>query len=155
MVTKNNMLNDFSCNSRLFGKALLGVLLVLLAGCINTGQLTETQRSELDQRVRERWQALEQKDFKKAWEYSSPNYRAIFSKQLYAKKFSYAVEWELTGVEIVNYDSVAAVASVVVRVMSKPTKQTSSASVGVGAIPFARGERWIFANGQWWFSANY
>jgi hypothetical protein len=57
------MLNDFSCNSRLFGKALLGVLLVLLAGCINTGQLTETQRSELDQRVRERWQALEQKDF--------------------------------------------------------------------------------------------
>ena len=155
MVTKNNMLNDFSYNSRLLKKALLGLLLVLLAGCINTGQLTETQRSELDQRVRERWQALEQKDFKKAWEYSSPNYRAIFSKQLYAKKFSYAVEWELTGVEIVNYDSVAAVASVVVRVMSKPTKQTSSASLAIGAIPTTRSERWIFSEGQWWFSANY
>ena len=155
MVTKNNMLNDFSYNSHLLKKALLGLLLVLLAGCINTGELTETQRFELDQRVRERWQALEQRDFKKAWEYSSPNYRAIFSKQLYAKKFSYAVEWELTGVEIVNYDSVAAVASVVVRVMSKPTKQTSSASLAIGAIPTTRSERWIFSEGQWWFSANY
>ena len=155
MVTKNNMLTDFSYNSRLLKKALLGVLVVLLAGCINTGQLTKTQRSELDQRVHERWLALEQKDFEKAWEYNSPSYRAIFSKQLYARKFSYAVEWELTGVEIVNYDGVAAVASVVVRVMSKPTKQTSSVSLAIGAIPTTRSERWIFAERQWWFSANY
>jgi hypothetical protein len=74
---------------------------------------------------------------------------------LYAQKFSYAVEWELTGVEIVNYDGDAAVASVVVRVMSKPTKQTSAASVAIGAIPVDLRERWIFAEDQWWFSANY
>jgi hypothetical protein len=39
--------------------------------------------------------------------------------------------------------------------MSKPTKQTSSASVAIGAIPTNLRERWIFAEGQWWFSANY
>ena len=152
MAPKNNMLTDFGYKSRGLAMALL---LALLTGCVSTGELTEIQRSELELRVRERWQALEDRDFEKAWDYTSPNYRAIFSKQLYAKKFSYAVEWELTGVEIVNYDSDAAVASVVVRVMSKPTKQTSSASVAIGAIPTSLRERWIFAQGQWWFSANY
>ena len=135
-----------------------GVLLVSLGlsvGCASGPKWDDAQRSILEQRVRERYQALVARDYNKAWEYSTPNYRAVFSKQLYVKKFSYALDLELTGVEVVNYDSDAAVASVVVRVMSKPTKQTSSASVGVGAIPFGRGERWIFANGQWWFSANY
>ena len=73
----------------------------------------------------------------------------------YVKNFSYAVEWELTDVEIVNYDGDAAVASVVVRVMSKPTKQTSVASVVVGATHSILSERWIFTEGQWWFSAKF
>ncbi len=101
-----------------------------------------------------RWQALESRDFEQAWEYTSPNYRAIFSKQLYVKKFSYAVKWELTGIEIVNYDGAAAVASVVTRVMSEPTKRTSTASELIGATPTSFREEWIFMEGQWWFSAN-
>ena len=152
MTPKNNMLTDLGYKYRLLA---LTLLLGFLAGCVGPSELTEIQRSELEERVRDRWLALEDRDFEKAWDYSSPNYRAIFSKQLYAKKFSYAVEWELTGVEIVNYDSTAAVASVVVRVMSKPTKQTSSASVVIGMIPTSLRERWIFAEGQWWYSANY
>jgi hypothetical protein len=39
--------------------------------------------------------------------------------------------------------------------MSKPTKQTSSASIAIGATPSKLRERWIFADGEWWFSANY
>jgi hypothetical protein len=39
--------------------------------------------------------------------------------------------------------------------MSKPTKQTSTASILVGPIPNNLRERWIFADGEWWFSANY
>lgn len=134
---------------------ILVVILGLLTGCASGPTWDDAQRSVLEQRVRERWQALEVRDFEKAWEFTSPSYRGIFSKQLYVKKFSYAVQWELTGVKIVNYDSDAAVASVVVRVMSKPTKQTSSASVALGAIPNNLRERWIFTEGQWWFSANY
>jgi hypothetical protein len=74
---------------------------------------------------------------------------------LYAKKFSYAVDLQLTGVEVVTYDSDAAVASVVVRVMSKPTKQTSTASMLIGATPRSLGEKWLFSQDQWWFSVNY
>ena len=155
MVTKNNMLNELKNTSRRCTATLLVLLLGLSVGCSQELQWDDAQRSALEQRVRLRWQALEERDFDKAWEYASPNYRDKFPKHLYAKKFSYAVVWELTGVEILNYDSDAAVASVVARVMSKPTKQTSSASVRLGSIPTNLRERWIFADGQWWFSANY
>jgi hypothetical protein len=138
----------------LFGGVLLMVL-VLSGGCASGPKWDDAQRNILEQRVRDRFQALVARDFEKVWEYSTPSYRAIFSKQLYAKKFSYAVELQLTGVEVVNYDSDAAVASVVVRVMSKPTKQTSTASMLIGATPSSLGEKWVFSQGQWWFSVNY
>jgi hypothetical protein len=149
------MLEDFKYRSRGLAISLLVGFLGLLAGCTSGPTWDENQRGILEQRVRERWLALEARDFEKAWEYRTPTYRARFSKQLYAKKFSYALKWELTEVEIVNYDSVAAVASVVARVMSEPTKHTSSASLAIGAIPNNLRERWIFAEGQWWYSANY
>ena len=135
-----------------------GVLLVFLGlsgGCVSGPKWDDAQRSILEQRVRERYQALVARDFDKAWEYTTPSYRAIFSKQLYVRKFSYALDLELTGVEVVNYDSNAAVASVVVRVMSKPTKQTSTASFLIGATPKSLGEKWVFSQDQWWFSVNY
>ena len=135
--------------------ALLFVIVGLSAGCASGPKWDDAQRSILEQRVRERYQALVARDFEKAWEYTTPSYRAIFSKQLYVKKFSYAVDLELTGVEVVNYDSDAAVASVVVRVMSKPTLQTSTASMLIGATPSSLGEKWVFSQDQWWFSANY
>jgi hypothetical protein len=155
MVIKKNMLIGLRNKSRLCVTFFMLVVLGLSVGCSRKPDWNEAQRTALEQRVRLRWQALEARDFNKAWEFSSPNYRAIFPKQLYVRNFSYAVEWELTGVEILNYDSDAAVASVVARVMSKPTKQTSSASVMLGTIPTYLRERWIFAEGQWWFSANY
>lgn len=149
------MLEAFKCVFRGLAGALLLLALGLVSGCASGPTWDENQRQLLEQRVRDRWQALEARDFDKAWEFNTPNYRARFPKQLYATKFSYAVKWELTEVEIVNYDGAAAVASVVVRVMSEPTKQTSSASVAIGAIPTTLRERWLFTDGQWWFSANY
>jgi hypothetical protein len=149
------MLEEIKHKSRWLAITLLVGFVGLSAGCASGPTWDDKQRGVLEQRVRERWHALVARDFEKAWEYCSPAYRARFSKQLYVKKFSYGVKWELTGVEIVNYDGAAAVASVVVRVMSEPTKQTSSASVAIGAIPTTLRERWIFAEGRWWFSANY
>ena len=149
------MLPTLKHHTRLYARTLLVVTMGLIISCTSAPRWDQEQRDLLEQRVRDRWQALVARDFEKAWEYTSPENRAIFSKQLYVKNFSYAVEWELTDVEIVNYDGDAAVASVVVRVMSKPTKQTSSASVRLGSIPTNLRERWIFAEGQWWYSAKY
>ena len=137
-----------------------GTLLVLLfavlpGGCADSDQLSEQERAALEQRVRERWQTLVDRDFEKTWEYSTPAFRRIFSKSLYLGNFSYATEWELTGIEVLNYDARAAVASVAVRVTSKPIKQTSAASMALGAIPYTFREKWLNIDGQWWYSANY
>ena len=140
-------------------RVILLMVIALLSACVdkpeNSQALTPEQMKALEIRVEERWQARIAHDWGAAWEYSSPAYREVFPKHLYVKKFSYAVKWELTGIEIVNYDGAAAVASVVTRVMSEPTKRTSTASELIGATPTSVRERWIFTDGQWWFSANY
>lgn len=138
------------------------LLLALLASCFiaSPGRaavpegLTADQVAALEQRVRARWSALSARDYGKAWEFSTPVYRSIFPKNLYVLQFSYTVERELTGVEVVNYDAPAAVASVAVRVMSKPVKLTSTASQAIGAVPVTVHEKWMFIDGEWWFSAD-
>ena len=152
MVNKNSML-------RIFFASVLALSGLWLAGCGEqagqSAELTPEQVAALETRVEERWQARIAHDWGKAWEYSSPAYREVFPKQLYVKKFSYTANWELTGLEVLNYDPSAAVASVVVRVMSTPTKQTSAAAKALGAMPRELHERWILVDGEWWFGANY
>lgn len=140
--------------------ASLGVVALLLAGGCQQGseesaEVTDAQLQDLQKRVEERWQARIAHDWGRAWEYSSPAYREVFPKHLYVKKFSYTADWELTGIEVTNYDRSAAVASVAVGVMSRPTKQTSAAAKALGAMPRELREKWILIDGEWWFSANY
>ena len=157
-----NGLHSMTCPRRSAGewslRALVGIMVaLLLAGCsrdIPAVPMTPESKAALLSRATERWHALEKKDFAATYQYTTPNYRRVFSKALYVNKFSYAVDWELTGVELLHYDARAAVASVAVRVMSKPAKQTSVASNAIGAIPHTIREKWIFVNGQWWNSAK-
>ena len=136
-------------------KWLLAVAMLAMVGCAGGPRMTDDQKSALEDRARARWAALEARDFGAAYEFTTPAYRAVFPREYYLLRFSYAVEWELTEIEVVNYDRPAAVASVVARVMSKPTKQTSAASVAVGATARSLSERWIFTEGEWWYSTNY
>ena len=135
--------------------ALAAILLVLVAGgCSDPDELSAQQSSALEQRVRERWHTIIDRDFEKTWEYSTPNYRGVFPKHMYGNNFSYGLEWELTDVEVLHYDGRAAVASVAARVMTKPTKHTSAASRAIGARPVTIREKWILIDGEWWHSVN-
>jgi len=115
--------------------------------------LTEAQKAALVGRVEEKWRAMERRDFAKVYEYTTPNYRKIFSKPMFLNRFAYDIRWQLTGVEILNYDAEAAVASVAVRVMSEPAKQTTPAS-DVGKISDTVKEKWFFIDGEWWNNAK-
>jgi hypothetical protein len=132
----------------------LALAAALLVGCASPRTLNEDTRARIVERATARWEALAARDYATAWEYTSPAYREVFSKALYENKFSYMVEWELTSVEFLNYDAGAAVASVAVRVMSRPVKQTSAASVAIGSVPTRFVEQWILSDGEWWYSAN-
>jgi hypothetical protein len=130
---------------------------LLLTACSSSEEPTNASDPDLERlktRVEQRWQARTIRDWEAAWEYTTPNYRAIFPKRLYINKFSYAVDWELTAIEVVNYDALAAVASVAVGVMSSSTKQTYAASSSIGALPYTFNEQWLYVDGDWWFSAN-
>jgi hypothetical protein len=116
--------------------------------------LTEDDKADLLKRVTERWHFVVKKDFASTYSYTTPKYREVFSKALYVNKFSYGVDLRLTGVEVLNYDAQAAVASVAVGVMSRPAKLTSVASNALGALPLTVNEKWIFVDGQWWHSAK-
>lgn len=136
------------------GGMLAAGLLALVTGCASAPPMTDSMQARLLERAEARWRALEQRDFDTAWTFTSPAYREVFPKALYREKFSYMVEWQLTGVEFLTYDAPAAVASVAARVMSKPVKFTSAASAAIGAVPTRFVEKWVFVDGQWWFSTS-
>ena len=129
-------------------------MLSLLGACSTMTETSSTQQDLLVDRATQRWEALVERDWSKAYTFTSPAYRELFSEALYVRKFSYMVEWELTSVEFLNYDAPAAVASVAVGVMSRPTKLTSVASRAIGSVPTRIVENWVLVDGEWWYSAN-
>ena len=139
---------------RVLARAFLLAWIALLVAGAGATTSNPPSTEQLLRRAGERWEALVARDWDRAYTYSSPAYRAVFTREMYRQKFSYMVEWELTGVEVVNYDAGAAVASVAVRVMSRPVKQTSAASAAIGAVPTRIVEQWILDDGEWWYSAN-
>ena len=138
----------------MFGVVAALAMAVLMAGCSQPQELTPELELQLQERAAERWHLIIAKDYEGAWELMTPNYRRIFPKHLYSKNFSEMIDRELTEVEVLTYDADAAVASVAVRVMSKPTKFTSAASKAIGALPATILEQWILIDGQWWYSVK-
>ena len=118
----------------------LALVLTLVAGCSGLApqprELTEAEVAALEERVRGRWQALIARDFEAAYDYASPNYRAVFSKGMFIRNFSYTLDWQLTAVEVLAYDAEAAV------------------SAQFGFVPSTIRERWVSIDGEWWHSAN-
>jgi hypothetical protein len=149
------MLRVIPSRSRaIFAVLVAGLLALSLGGCSDPDELSAEQAAALEERVRARWQTIIDRDFEKTWEFATPNYRGIFPKHLYANNFSYGVKWELTGVDVLNYDGRAAVASVAARVMTEPAKPTSAASKALGPRPVTIREQWILIDGEWWHSVN-
>ena len=114
--------------------------------------LTDEQQAALVRRVEEKWRAMERRDFATVYEYTTPNYRKVFSKPMFLNRFGSGVRWELTGIDILHYDADAAVASVGVRVMTESTLQTSLATSGV--VSDTVKEKWFLIDGEWWNNAK-
>jgi hypothetical protein len=138
--------------SGLLRQALGGFCLLLATAAVAQTEMTPEQEAKLIDRVEARWQALEKRDFARAYTFMSPAYRAVFTEEMYLQQPAPTLERELTSVEILNYDAAAAVASVAVGVMSRPVKQTSAAAAAIPARPVRIIEQWILRNNSWWFS---
>jgi hypothetical protein len=131
--------------------AILLSFSVVLAACSAPSELKESRKDELIQRVTERWRCLERNDYACAYEYLSPEYRAVFSYEMYRNRYFSNLERVLTGVKVVAYDRDAAVASVRVGVMSSSLKSTPSALRASMVTPATLDEAWLWEGSAWWY----
>ena len=125
----------------------------MLAACAtlapsDTEEWRKSQRAVIGERVKARWAALVQEDFKKAYEFQSPAYRAVSSLQHFRGSFGNAVAWRGAEVVGVEYDSpVSATVSVAV--------SYGSGVKGGGAyssITYIH-EKWVYSDEAWWYVA--
>jgi hypothetical protein len=135
----------------LLKSGVLSLILVVMAACSVPEKLSESKKAVLIQRVSDRWQCLERNDYACAYEFTSPAYRRVFSREMYVNRYFSQTERVLTGVKLVAYDRDAAVASVRVGVMSGPLKNTPSASRGIAVTPLSLDEAWLRSGGKWWY----
>ena len=141
---------DFE-SSTLLKSVIFGLILGIMAGCSAPGELTESENNVLIQRVSERWRCLERNDYVCAYQYLSPSYREVFSYEMYRSRYFSNLERVLTGVKVVAYDRNAAVASVMIGVMSSSSTDASSASRAFSVTPSTLSESWIQYRGEWWY----
>jgi hypothetical protein len=144
--------NKMSFETLLLRKSVvLGLIFAISAGCVAPKTLNESDKGQLIQRVSDRWRCIEKNDYACAYQFLSPEYRRVFSYEMYRNRYSSELERMLTGAKVVAYDRQAAVASVRVGVMSRSLKSKSSASRAIAVTPLNFDEAWLWEEGHWWY----
>ena len=131
--------------------AVLSLIFMILAACSTSKELSESKERQLIQRVSDRWECLERNDYACAYKFLSPAYREVFTPEMYRGRYFSELERVLTGVKVVAYDRNAAVASVLIGVMSSSSTDASSASRASSIVPSTLAESWIQYKGEWWY----
>jgi hypothetical protein len=96
------------------------------------------------QRVSERWGALIERDFPKAYQYESPGYRKVYSAEGYQGSFGDRVAWETARVAQAEID--AQRADVRVQVAYKTVMPDLTVVDGSRYLQ----ETWIKEDGTWY-----
>lgn len=125
--------------------ALCGALaaVALLVGCasIDSGTPEEIVKT----RATARWKAMVARDFKGAYEYLAPSYRAVSSFERYNTQLNGGAAWVKTDVARVQCES-AEKCTAFIRIESKP--------LGImnfkGNIVTGVSETWLLEGGKWW-----
>lgn len=103
-------------------------------------------------RAEARWGYLIQGDHEGAYQFLSPEYRAVVTLQQYRGKYGRAAEWRVARAGHVSYDS-PTVASVSVEVDYRVGHRGLRAEK---TDVFSRylTEKWLYKDGEWWYTTN-
>jgi len=99
----------------------------------------------LRERAQERWNAIVERDFAKAYEYETPEYRRAHTAERYAAQFGRAVKWHMATVGSVRYDSPQDAEVTVAVETSFPLGAGQSARTTVDVK-----DKWRLIDGEWW-----
>lgn len=126
--------------SRYFAALVSVCALSLLVGC----EKPEAPEDQVSRKAKERWQALIEQDFTKAYGYLSPAYRGAVSTEAYKGQFGGLVEWKKAGINSVDCTDQAC--DVVVRLDYRYVR--AGAEYEASRI---LDEKWIEVEGEWWY----
>jgi hypothetical protein len=84
---------------RAFSVAAASLLVLLAAGCASLGK--SAAEKAVRERAQARWSALVEKDWKTAYSYLTPAYRAVVPLKRYGNQFNGPVQWESAEVRSV------------------------------------------------------
>ena len=116
---------------------------ILLAACASLN--SEPSEDQVRQRATDRWQALVAGDISRAYNYSTPGYRAVVTPEGFRGRIGSGGSW--VGAEIVAVNCSEAVKCVArVRIDFKPILGRRFGD----KISTHADETWLFENGQWW-----
>jgi hypothetical protein len=112
-----------------------------------TAEATQAQRAVLEQRVTAKWDALIRKDFSTAYSFTSPEYRKLYSLDVFKGGFGNKVTWR--RVEVVNVefkgDNAATVGIKIYFVYHPPQAERA-----LDMQTYVQ-EPWVLVDGQWWY----
>lgn len=141
MTLKTKLLPNASAVARLFTLAMLGVA---LSGCGSL--LHSTPEDAVKHRATQRWQAMQAKDFKKAYTYLSPFTRGITSEAAYLREMGNGNAWLATEVVSVTCEPQTCKTRVRLEVASPmPGKFGDKITTHID-------EDWVLVDGEWWYS---
>ncbi len=127
--------------------ALLLTILVLTTGCAIFGGADRQSDEYIVERATQRWKALVDGDFKKAYKFESPGYRKAKSLSYYRKQFGGWVAWTGASVMHVKHKSEQLVE---LRIkLEFDSYQRQSESMQKDASYF--NEKWIYLEDNWWY----
>lgn len=126
---------------------------LVLTSASSVASITTFNAEELEKRVKARWETIVKHEFGDAYQYETPTYQAVFTKDLYVNQFSHGIDWTLTNVESVKYDKATDIATVIVEVRTTP-RNSKELDAKVKAASIKIHEKWLHIKGRWWHSSS-
>lgn len=115
----------------------------------DVGDAADPSTDAIRQRALARWEAIIDRDFHRAYGYSSPAYRALFTARQYAARYgSQQLAWEQAKVVSIRKEGDDA-AKVEIRLTAKAFVSDAELVIPVSTV-FT--ENWVRADEAWWFS---
>lgn len=141
------MQSRFFVISRSFPPCVKMLLALLIMGLLvgSGGCSSPPPEKEAGRRALERWQALIQGDFEKAYSYLSPGYREVTSFAIYRSHIGGAVRWKDATLETVSC------ADTVCDVTITIDYQYTAPPVGKYEGEKLLQEKWVRVDDKWWF----
>ena len=130
--------------------SFLLIFIVFAQGCASfKGGGLGSDASVLQERAEERWEALLNKDWEKAYSFELPEYRSTHDLSKFKRRYGSSIQWKHVNIKSVDLQEDQKTADV----SGELTYEFIAPGAGGGMVettaPFK--ERWLKKESEWWF----